>query len=119
MNEDNKFHWSEGMKYAAEAIKGVFLINGTASISMLTFIGNTKIATWHLVIGLFSFAIGALTGPIAFCLAYLTQLQYGNKVLAPKVHTATYYIVGFGMLAFIVGIVFVSKGLWSALPLKE
>jgi hypothetical protein len=126
MEEETKFHWAEGMKYVAEGIKGVFLLNGAASISMLTFMGNTKTATGQLIIGLLSFAFGALAGPIAFCFAYLAQLHYGNEprsgskswTTASKYHTATYWTVAIGMILFVIGIAFTSYGLWSALPLK-
>ena len=125
MDEETKFHWSEGMKYVAEGIKGVFLLNGASAVSILTFMGNTKIASEHLILGLLSFAIGALSGPVAFCLAYLTQLQYGNQQrkngswsTGSRYHKATFVTVAIGMLLFIVGIAFASFGFWSALLLK-
>jgi hypothetical protein len=113
------------MKHVVEGIKSVFLLNGATSISMLTFMGNTKIATGQLIIGLLSFSLGALSGPIAFFFAYLTQLQYGNAArsggswgTASKFHNATYATVAIGMILFIVGIAFASFALWSVLPLK-
>jgi hypothetical protein len=42
MNEEAKWHWAEGMKFALEAIKMLFLINGAAAVAMLTFIGTQR-----------------------------------------------------------------------------
>ncbi len=30
--DDSKFHWAEGMKYVAEALKGCLLLNGAAAL---------------------------------------------------------------------------------------
>ncbi len=37
-DDETKWHWSEGMKYALEGIKTLFILNGAAAISILTFI---------------------------------------------------------------------------------
>ena len=42
MEDETRFHWSEGMKYVSEGVKALFLLNGAATISILTFVGNTK-----------------------------------------------------------------------------
>ena len=76
--DDAKFHWSEGMKYVAEALKGALLLNGAAAISTLTFLGNSKLSDDRLVYAMVFFALGAVFSPISFAFAYLTQLQYGN-----------------------------------------
>jgi hypothetical protein len=127
LTKESEYHWSEGMKYALECIKGMFFLNGAASISMLTFVGNLKTQagqfvadTSFLIYGLLCFAFGALAGPIAFCLAYLTQLYYGNDSItgkswsaASKFHVATYVVVLIGMILFVVGISLTASGLFK------
>ena len=42
MDEETKFHWAEGMKYALEGIKAIFVLNGAATVSILTFVVTPK-----------------------------------------------------------------------------
>ena len=106
------------MKYVSEGIKSLFVLNGAATISILTFIGNTKSNSHSLVYAMICFAIGSVTGPIAFWLAYITQLQYGNAVrmnknfdLASKYHFGAYAAVAIGIVLFLSGIFFAGCGL--------
>jgi multisubunit Na+/H+ antiporter MnhC subunit len=78
MKEEAKFHWAEGIKLATEAIKMIFLLNGAATISVITFIGNLKQRSDPLVCAMQLFAVGAALAPAALVLGYFTQLQYGN-----------------------------------------
>ncbi len=123
MDEETKFHWSEGMKFVSEGIKLLFVLNGAATISILTFIGNTKASSFQLIYAMGCFALGAASGPIAFGFAYLTQLKYGNASRTgggwdnvTKFHYVTYAAVAFGIIAFLIGIVFAICGLISSLP---
>jgi hypothetical protein len=118
MEDETKFHWAEGMKYVLEGIKALFVLNGAATVSILTFVGNTKSKSEFLIYAMTCFAVGAVTGPIAFWLAYLTQLNYGNSSRngenwdsAKKFHFGTYGAVGFGLLLFLSGIALASCGL--------
>lgn len=105
------------MKYVQEGIKALFILNGAATVSILTFVGNTKTKSDYLVYAMIAFAVGALTGPVAFCLAYLTQLSYGNSsrvggrwTNGNRFHQGTYWAVGFGMALFLCGIILASLG---------
>ncbi len=42
MEDNSRYHWTEGMKFAHEGIKTLCLPNGAATVSVLTFIGDTK-----------------------------------------------------------------------------
>ena len=57
MDEETKFHWAEGMKYVQEGIKAIFVLNGAATVSILTFVGNTKTKSDFLVYAMICFAI--------------------------------------------------------------
>ncbi|MDA7427539.1 hypothetical protein PGB28_03640 [Primorskyibacter aestuariivivens] len=94
------------MKYAHEGIKSLMLLNGVSTISVLTFVGNTSNGDDVLVYAMFCFALGALSGPMAFLFAYLTQLQYGNENfdLALRFHNSTYACIAFGVVLFLFGI---------------
>ncbi len=95
------------MKFAHEGIKPMMLLNGVATISILTFIGNAKDGDDRLVYSMFCFALGALLGPISFLFAYLMQLQYGNDSFGPawKFHSATYVCIFAGIILFLAGVV--------------
>ena len=95
MSEDAKYHWTEGFRFVTETIKSLFLLNGAATVSMLTFIGNSKSYSNSLILAMVFFAVGAHMAPMSFCCAYFTQLQYGNDnyPLAYKWHNATYVVV--------------------------
>jgi hypothetical protein len=54
-DDDSKFHWAEGMKYVAEALKGALLLNGAAAVSTLTFLGNSNLADDRLVYAMIFF----------------------------------------------------------------
>lgn len=113
MDKNEEFHWAEGIKYASEAIKTLFLLNGAATVSILTFIGNAGVGDNKLVYATFCFALGAFMGPVAYTVAYLTQLQYGNNRYgaAGKFHQKTYLVIAFGCLLFLAGIIFAGLGL--------
>lgn len=118
MEEETKFHWAEGMKYVSEGIKALLFLNGAATVSVLTFVGNTKSKSELLIYAMTCFAVGAATGPIAFWLAYVAQLRYGNAsrtgrdwATAKTYHYGTYGAVGLGLLLFLAGVVLASRGL--------
>lgn len=114
MNTESEFHWKEGMKYALEGMKILFLLNGAATLSILTFIGNVGDNTGLLVFSMGAFAFGALTGPISLFMAYSTQLAYGNAVedtfsknqwsKANKIHGKAFWPVIAGILLFLLGV---------------
>src|ERR1035441_7690900 len=81
--DDAKWHWAEGMKFALEGVKLLFILNGAASVSILTFVGNLKIGSIPLISAMLCFAFGAATTVPAMVFAYLTQLQYGNASQNP------------------------------------
>jgi len=118
------WHWAEGIKFALEGVKLLFVLNGAASISILTFIGNVRIGSGLLVGGMVSFAFGAASTIPAMILAYLTQLHYGNASLgdvsdmntwrtAGKFHRWAYVFMGLGLLSFLTGVALAAFGLWN------
>ena len=57
--DEAKWHWAEGMKFALEGVKLLFILNGAASVSILTFVGNMKAGSSWLIWSLLSFDFGA------------------------------------------------------------
>ena len=126
MKEEAKFHLGEGIKLATEAIKMLFFLNGAATISVITFIGNLKQRSEPLIFALQLFAVGAALAPVVFVLGYLSQLYIGKseqafdprqrRVAAGIIHWsvflamfvawalfltgARYAAIGFGSLSF-------------------
>ena len=78
MKEEAKFHWAEGIKLATEAVKMLFLLNGAAAISVITFIGNLKQRSDPLILAMQLFAFGAALAPAALAIGYLSQMYFGN-----------------------------------------
>ncbi len=78
MKEEAKFHLAEGIKLATEAIKMIFFLNGAATISVITFIGNLKQRSEPLIFALQLFALGAALAPVALVFGYLSQLYFGK-----------------------------------------
>jgi hypothetical protein len=114
-DDDSKWHWEQGNKYAVEAIKTLLLLNGGAALALLAFVGNkAKLDAVAAEVARFvansiaSFAIGALCAAIGFVLAYLTQLQYGNNRwrFATIIHGFTYGVLVLCILGFLVGLYF-------------
>ena len=52
MKEEAKFHLAESIKLAIEAIKMIFFLNGAATISVTTFIGNLNQRSETLIFAL-------------------------------------------------------------------
>jgi hypothetical protein len=114
MNEEAKFHWSEGMKYALEAMKALFILNGVSAISVLTFVGNTKSKSPYLIISMVVFGCGALCGAISMLMAYLAQLHYGKmQSKAQLIHNWAYVPPALGIALFLVGLCMAASGLWN------
>jgi hypothetical protein len=110
------------MKFALEGVKLLFVLNGAASVSILTFIGNLKVGSTQLIWALLSFAFGAATTVPAMVLAYLTQLQYGNASQdessgealwreAGKRHYTAYIFILLELLCFVIGAILAAYGL--------
>jgi hypothetical protein len=125
-SSDNQanWHWTEGIRFALEGVKMLFMLNGAASISILTFIGNAKAGSSFLVEALVAFAFGASSTIPAMILAYLTQLHYGNASLgdtanlrtwrtAGKYHYWAYGFMALGLTCFLAGVALAATGLWN------
>jgi hypothetical protein len=125
-DDSHRWHWAEGTKYVLEGTKTLVAVNGAGAISILTFVGNTKIHSGVLIIAMVCFALGALTGvPIFYC-AYLTQLNYGNAHVNPgeegqhskswnkaeRWHVRCYWCAAIGIFSFLLGIVLAAYGLY-------
>ena len=80
MEDEAKWHWAEGMKYAIEAIKAQFILNGAAAVSTLTFIGNAKIQSASSSLCNDMFCDWRFNGSSYSLDAYFTQLHYGRRV---------------------------------------
>jgi hypothetical protein len=118
-----RWHWAEGIKFALEGVKLLFILNGAASVSILTFIGHMRSGSGFLVGSLIAFAIGAASVIPAMVFAYLTQLHYGNAAhstpysvstwrSAVRFHYWAYAFMGLGLLCFLIGSGLAAFGLW-------
>jgi hypothetical protein len=115
MSEDAKWHWAEGTKYAIEGAKSILIVNGAASVSVLTFIGNMKLRPAYLIYAMILFSVGALFGVLIFIFAYATQLCYGNNnfTVARRWHIITYVVVLGSVLSFVAGICSAGRGFFQ------
>ena len=115
MSEDAKWHWGEGTKYAIEGAKSILIINGAASVSVLTFIGNMKLHPAYLIYAMILFAVGALFSVLIFIFAYCAQLSYGNNnfIIARRWHVLNYVVVLASVLSFVSGICMAARGFFQ------
>ncbi len=121
MSDDTaKWHWAEGLKFALEGVKLLFILNGASAVAMLTFTGNSKVNSHQLVYSMVFFALGAASTVVIMVMAYVTQLHYGNAVQlsntatsrsAGRFHRYTYITSLFGILFFLMGVVLAACGL--------
>jgi hypothetical protein len=113
--EEAKWHWAEGMKYAIEGIKLLFVLNGAACVSILTFIGNVRTGSGLLIWSMVSFGMGAAMTAPTMIFAYLTQLYYGNASIgeendpgvwrgAVRCHYTAYIFMALSLLFFLAGV---------------
>lgn len=108
------------MKFVAEGIKGIFLLNGAATIAVLSFVGNTQLSSRFLVYAMVVYSLGAMMGPVSFLFAYLTQLRYGNghSEAAWTMHKWTYFFVGLGFVLFVAATLLAACGILKSLEVK-
>lgn len=123
MKEEAKFHLAEGIKLAIEAIKMLFFLNGAATISVITFIGNLKQMSEDLIFAMQLFAIGAAMSPVALVLGYMSQLYFGtvqpafdpkqNLLVARLVHYSIYCAMIGSWVLFLAGARYAAIGFSS------
>jgi hypothetical protein len=79
--EEQRYHWSEGNKYALEAMKALLWLNGGSAAALLTVFGGSHQhpVTPDLGHAIASFAAGAAFSVFMFIWAYRTELRYGRK----------------------------------------
>jgi hypothetical protein len=75
----SEWHWGNAIKYAAEGIKTVLLLNGAAAIGLMTF-ANIHAFSRLLIAALSVFAFGAMLSALSFMCAYRTETGYGNAL---------------------------------------
>ncbi len=111
-SDDQKFHWDKGMEFVADGIKALFILNGGASVALLTFLGSKTEFSALLVFSLPLFALGALSACFCYVFAYLTQLQYGNGNFGSdnRWHLRTYWAVGASVFFFAIGMLVATLG---------
>ena len=120
MKEQAKFHWGEGIRLAIEAIKMLFFLNGAATISVITFIGNLKQPSEMLVFAMQLFAFGAGLAPVALALGYISQMYFGkaeetfdpgqNWIVAGLVHYSVFGVMFVSWALFLAGARFAALG---------
>ena len=123
MKEEAKFHLGEGIKLATEAIKMLFFLNGAATISVITFIGNLKQRSEALIFALQLFAFGAALAPVALVLGYLSQLYIGKseqgfdpgqrRVAAALIHWSVFLAMFTAWILFLAGARYAAIGFGS------
>lgn len=102
--DESRWHWAEGNRYAAEAIKTLLTLNGGAAVALLAFLKGSDLAPVGGALA--TFATGALFAALAFGGAYFTQLAYGSghRSTARRLHLCVFVMFGLAAVAFLVGI---------------
>ena len=127
-----EWHWEQGIKYATESIKTMLLLNGAAAIALMTF-ANARKFSGALHTPLVLFAVGAMLSALAFVVAYLCQVEYGNAVRpgiekadqdrswkkGQRLNRAAVIIVVLSVFAFLAGIGLTGVALPKLEPLAK
>lgn len=125
MNDQRNWHWERGITFALEGVKSILVLNGAASVSLLTFLGHQENRSGWLIAALISFSVGAASAAPTMIFAYLTQLHYGNAIdtdatnvevwsTATKLHYVAYGFMALGIICFLAGMVLGACGLTHA-----
>ena len=77
--EEAQFHWSEGNKFALEALKSILVINRTVAVGLIAFIGTQKPINTNLHVSVLSFLLGYISAMLALLTAYIANLRYANS----------------------------------------
>ena len=101
----------------------LFFLNGAATISVITFIGNLKQMSEDLIFAMQLFAIGAAMSPVALVLGYMSQLYFGtvqpafdpkqNLLVARLVHYSIYCAMIGSWVLFLAGARYAAIGFSS------
>jgi hypothetical protein len=107
--EEQRFHWSEGNKYALEAMKALLWLNGGSAAALLTLFGGPRprLVTPYFGYSILSFAVGATFSVGLFVLAYVAQLHYGNKGITKtgqRIHSGAYIVLVGALGGFLCGL---------------
>jgi hypothetical protein len=118
--EEQRYHWSEGNKYALEAMKALLWLNGGSAAALLTLFGGARprLVTSAFGYSIASFAAGAAFSVILFVWAYATQLHYGNKGITKTgqwIHCGGYIVLLGALGGFLCGLRLAYDAIMSAL----
>lgn len=118
--EEQRYHWSEGNKYALEAMKSLLWLNGGSAAALLTLFGGTRPRqiTSYFGYSITSFAVGAAFSVGLFVWAYATQLHYGNKGITKTgqwIHRGVYIVLVGALGGFLCGLGFAYEAIVPAL----
>jgi len=113
-------HLKAVISFSMLALKSSILVNGAASISLLTFIGNGKATEKLLLIcSLITFGFGVVLGTGATFLSYLSQnnfldqLNAGLDISNSKYKNFAILVCGLSYLCFMSGIILAAAGMLS------
>jgi hypothetical protein len=118
--EEQRFHWSEGNKYALEAMKALLWLNGGSAAALLTLFGGSRprLVTPDFGYSILSFATGAAFSVILFVGAYATQLHYANMGITKtgqRIHSGAYVVLLVALGGFLCGLWFAYNAITAAL----
>jgi hypothetical protein len=107
--EEQRYHWSEGNKYALEAMKALLWLNGGSAAALLTWFGGTRprLITPYFGYSIASFASGAAFSVFMFIWAYRTELRYARKGTFERgqwVNRGAYAVMVLALIGFLCGL---------------
>jgi hypothetical protein len=118
--EEQRYHWSEGNKYALEAMKAMLWLNGGSAAALLALFGGPRPrpVTPSFGYSILFFAAGATFSVGLFVWAYATQLHYGNQGITKegqRIHRWVYGVLIGAVGGFVVGLGFAYAAITAAL----
>ena len=83
MNNEAHFHWSEGNKFALEALKSIFILNSSIAAALIAFTATTKAFLWCFVAAACIFFVAAILAVVLLTMGYYVNLRQGNSYNRP------------------------------------
>ena len=118
--EEQRWHWSEGNKYALEAMKALLWLNGGSAAALLALFGGARprLVTSDFGHSIASFAIGTAFSVALFVGGYATQLHYANNGITKtgqRINIAVYLVLVGALGGFLCGLWFAYHAITAAL----
>jgi hypothetical protein len=119
--EEQRYHWTEGNKFALEAMKALLWLNGVSAAALLTLFGGSHphSVTPDFAYAILWFAIGAAFSVFMFIWAYFVQLHFSHHGIPKRwgqwINYGSYAAMLLPLIGFLLGLSYAYGAITTAL----